>query len=379
MKYSFVAVLSLAASTVHAAQIVGTFTVPQSSIVPGASSSPTQSGASVATGPTPTADAEIASQTWGPDQGPYKDMPYKWMRDQGYKQLSCGYGYKKDSDGKCQKEDWYGQDEGCYETIIINKKPRCPVSWVTKTEEEVVTVTETKQVDTTVQQTATRVDVVTETEDKTLVFTQTKEVPTTRIWVSTEIMNETQTKLRTLTETKMQTQTDVLTRTETRVATETAKVIETEQVTRTRVTNVVVPTTFVSVWLSTRVNDRTRTEVVTNSKTVVEQVTATRTELVTATETEKVAVTRTVVQPTTFVSVWVSTEVKNETETVARTVSSTVVQSVTATTVVKEVATATVTNERAVKETELSDCLTGCKSYWGPRMNQKPYPPSTSY
>jgi len=415
MKYSFALALSLVASTTRAAQIVGTHSIPVSSRIPadstavftgsatsimsttapvtrssgasdstlpvqtGISSSGAVSSASSASGPQPTSDADIASQPWGPAQGPYQAMPYTWMQGTGYQQLPCGYGYKKDSKGACAKEDWYQSADGCYETIIINKKPHCPVAWVTKTVEDVVTVTKTEMKDVTLLATHTMVDVVTQTNAHTVVVTQTREVPTTRIWVSTEIMNETETKLKTMTETKMQTLTTVATQTDTVRSTETDKVLQTRVVTQTVEKTVVQPTTYISVWVSTKIIDNTKTELSTNTKTVVASVTATQTNVVIATETHNQEVTQTVVVPTTFVSVWVSTEVQNETETKRRTISSTVVQAVTATTVVSQVATATVTDQRSVKETQLSDCLNSCKSSWVPKYMARAEPPSASF
>ena len=71
-----------------------------------------------------------------------------------------------------------------------DRKPHCPVAWVTKTMEEVVTVTMSEKMDTTVFVTHTMTDVMTATNVKQVLVTQTSEVPTTRIWVSTEVMNE---------------------------------------------------------------------------------------------------------------------------------------------------------------------------------------------
>jgi uncharacterized protein YifE (UPF0438 family) len=419
MKFLFVAALSLTASTAHAAQLLGTFTVPSGTTMsadPSAtftgsetsrlakqtaspaqaintgvaaaqqSQTPTPTGSSPMSSstmtptaapqaPEPTGDRNPSTMTWGPNEGPYQAMPYSWYQQQGKMQLECGYGWKKDSSGTCQKESWY-QYEGCYETIIINKKPHCPVAWVTKTMEEVVTVTMSEKMDTTVFVTHTMTDVMTATNVKQVLVTQTSEVPTTRIWVSTEVMNETLTKLKTMTETKMATQTAVYTQTETQRETQVNRVTETDVVTRTVSKEVVVPTTSVSVWVTTQVNDKTETQVVTKSTTLVNQVTQTQLNTQTETQTQKVAITQTITQPTTSVRVWTTTDVQNETETRVRTLSSTVVQSVTATTVVSEVVTATTTNLRQVKETALMDCLNTCKGQWNPMM---PAPPQPSY
>jgi hypothetical protein len=63
--------------------------------------------------PAPSADS-------GNNGGYLQDMPYSSFKDGGYKSLSCGYGYSKDSSGYCKPDSWW-QDQGCYETIIINK------------------------------------------------------------------------------------------------------------------------------------------------------------------------------------------------------------------------------------------------------------------
>ena len=47
-------------------------------------------------------------------------MPYESFKSGGYKSLDCGYGYQKMGDGSCKPYSWY-QDQGCYETIIINQ------------------------------------------------------------------------------------------------------------------------------------------------------------------------------------------------------------------------------------------------------------------
>jgi hypothetical protein len=52
-------------------------------------------------------------------------MPYNSMTGGGYKNLDCGYGYVKGSDGRCTKETWYsysGDGNECYaQTTIIIK------------------------------------------------------------------------------------------------------------------------------------------------------------------------------------------------------------------------------------------------------------------
>jgi hypothetical protein len=179
---------------------------------------------------------------------PYKQMPYSSFTGGGYSQMDCGYGYKKGSDGKCSPESWWGEDNswGCYQTtIIINKEhsqPYCPPPWtVTVTdksvETKILTVTYTQTLPTTLFSTLTMTDVKTDTlyvtntetlpvtlistsllvESKTLTMTDTvKEVLTdfvtktdisvlpttiTSIWVSTDIIDKTNTVERTLTST----------------------------------------------------------------------------------------------------------------------------------------------------------------------------------
>ncbi len=36
----------------------------------------------------------------------YDSMPYDDYKNGGYKDLECGYGYKKSDDGSCQAESW---------------------------------------------------------------------------------------------------------------------------------------------------------------------------------------------------------------------------------------------------------------------------------
>jgi hypothetical protein len=408
MKYLFVAALSLTASTARAAQVLGTFTHAGTAAIPG---NPTATFAGTVTRPTPNPAQAIntggpassqppsssmppsmtmtpapqvpeptgarnpSTMTWGPKDGPYQAMPYNWYQQQGKQQLECGYGWKKDSSGMCQKESWY-EYEGCYETIIINKKPHCPVAWVTKTEEEIVYVTMTERMDTTVLKTATSTEVKTSTDVKERVVTAIEAVPTVRIWTKTEIMNETETRLKTMTETSSFTRTNTYTATETTRATSTARVTETDVQFTTVQKQVVEPVTRVTIWVSTQTNDRTEVSLITKSSTTVEQVTRTEFDSVTTTETARVATTVTTVVPTTLVSVWVTTETENGVETRLRTVSSTITQSVTATSVVNETQTATITQQRQVKETALMDCLNTCQNQWKPLM---PAPPQPTY
>jgi hypothetical protein len=60
------------------------------------------------------APSDYQSQTVG--------MPYSSYMNGGYKSMNCGYGYSKESDGSCQTQSWYTDNNyGCMETIIINQ------------------------------------------------------------------------------------------------------------------------------------------------------------------------------------------------------------------------------------------------------------------
>ena len=82
-------------------------------------------------------------------------------------------------------------------------------------------------------------------------------MPTTYVWLSSEIIDNTQTLKYTLTATETQTQTNNYTRTATETDTATAIIQETatDFATVTQLGTVVQPTTFVSVWVSTQVMD----------------------------------------------------------------------------------------------------------------------------
>jgi hypothetical protein len=88
-----------------------------------------QSVANAAPTPAPNYDDSYTQQ-----------MPYTWMTSEGYKSVDCGYGYNKDSSGRCAKADWVRRNpparvlpqtahtftllvqytfQGCYATTII--------------------------------------------------------------------------------------------------------------------------------------------------------------------------------------------------------------------------------------------------------------------
>ena len=58
---------------------------------------------------TPSATQAPASTTEAPaatSTAFYDTMPYSSYQSGGYKELQCGYGYKKQEDGSCQPESW---------------------------------------------------------------------------------------------------------------------------------------------------------------------------------------------------------------------------------------------------------------------------------
>jgi hypothetical protein len=162
--------------------------------------------------------------------------------------MDCGYGYQKGSDGMCSPESWWGGSNtwGCYQTtIIVNNEythQYCPPpSTVTVTDKSIetstLTVTCTETLPTTIFSTMTMTDLKTETlyvtntetlpvtltstsimvDPTTLTVTDTVKdiltdfvtmtevsiMPTTltSIWVSTDIIDMTNTVERTLTST----------------------------------------------------------------------------------------------------------------------------------------------------------------------------------
>ncbi|TFK30948.1 hypothetical protein FA15DRAFT_39014 [Coprinopsis marcescibilis] len=187
-------------------------------------------------------------------------MSWDVFQSGGYKELTCGYGHRKEADGSCLPESWYNaqQHPGCYGTTIINiNKGQCahvPTVTVVHTVHETVT----KVVPTTVVQhlTETRLSTATASVTHTEVFTSVHVVPTTRIWTSTEIVDRTKTVQHVLTATESVTKTDTLVKTKTDTATSTLKLVETDTVTKTALSTIIIPTTSVKIWVSTDIIDR---------------------------------------------------------------------------------------------------------------------------
>ena len=130
--------------------------------------------------------------------------------------------------------------------------------------------------------------ICTETVDVTQYATTTQIIPTTRVWVSTETLDKTKVVEHTLTATETSTKIWTYATTETDTKTETATETQTYLATVTQsmsypffpcdpcfasdffervVYTKVVPTTYVSVWESTVVEDQTHTVVEMKSKT----------------------------------------------------------------------------------------------------------------
>jgi len=104
-----------------------------------------------------------AMPTPAPTDAPYlSSMPYEWMSTQGYSSVDCGYGYSKDSSGRCTQANWYSFT-GCYQTsTVINQECGMPAT-VTKTLTQTRTMSETPPPTTvyaTVTETQTMTDVV---------------------------------------------------------------------------------------------------------------------------------------------------------------------------------------------------------------------------
>jgi hypothetical protein len=336
MKYILVSLPALV-SVASAAEIMGTYWVPAdpapasiaqasqatdaASVVP-PSGELTVSVATVTQEIAPTQTPELATSSWAATE----EMPYWHLTQAGYQQMDCGYGYYKDTQGYCQPESWYSQGE-CYETVIINKKKYCPPKVVHKTEDVTVYVTEKQPK--TIYSTTTLIEKQTEiaTMDVTQHVTETELVTSIRIWVSTEIQDQTKTVLHTLTATD--TLTSITLETELATATETATKFEKEVLTKTEhaVVTVVEPTTYTSIWLTTEVNNETETIVKTNHETVIDTLTLVKTVDATNTVTETAVEKETIVVPTTIVSKYTTTEVIDETLTKERVVETTIHQS----------------------------------------------------
>lgn len=157
MKSIFFAV-SLAVAVAAQIKVNGVTTVPGggSTTSTGSSASSTSGAATPASSPTsmspsPTkasdnTPASMPKPTSEPDYNddkpskPYwEELPYSTFMSGGYKQLNCGYGYKKNDDGHCKPESWVSGTQywrhffsqplqwnnqaegGCYETTIIKK------------------------------------------------------------------------------------------------------------------------------------------------------------------------------------------------------------------------------------------------------------------
>jgi hypothetical protein len=87
----------------------------------GAASAQVALGSAPVTTPAPAvaAPAANAPSSDSSNDSYLQSMPYDQFKNGGYKQLNCGYGYSKGSDGSCQPESWWNYQGGCYETIIM--------------------------------------------------------------------------------------------------------------------------------------------------------------------------------------------------------------------------------------------------------------------
>jgi len=333
MKYIVVS-LSALVSVASAAEIMGTYyvsaspapaSVAEASQATDAASNVPPSGeitvsvATVTQPLAPTQTPELAVASWAATE----EMPYWHLTQNGYQKMECGYGYYKDTQGYCQRESWYTKEE-CYETVIINKKKYCPPKIVHVTEDVTVHVTEKQPK--TIYETTTLVEKQTDiaTNDVTKLVTEVELSTTVRIWVSTETLDQTKVILHTLTATD--TLTSVTHVTDFATATETAIKFEKEFITATEheVTTVVEPTTYVSIWVTTEVNNEFETLVETKSATVTEPVTYTRTVDHTNTVTETEFEKEKVVVPTTIVKKYTVTDVIDQTLTKERVVEETI-------------------------------------------------------
>jgi len=143
---SFVFGLSLVSAAAAQISVIGMSMVPVANLPSGSNSG--LSAATPAPTPTPTGNggyggyAAPSQQTAPPSSSVdfYSIMPYSSYQAGGYKSLDCGYGYKRQSDGRCGKESWVSSgfndipdhlfnrfadcrqftNEGCYATTIIN-------------------------------------------------------------------------------------------------------------------------------------------------------------------------------------------------------------------------------------------------------------------
>lgn len=74
---------------------------------------------------TTTTPAPAATQTYDI----YSAMPYTSMTAGGYKQLGCGYGWYKNSQGQCMKENWVSDRPG-KETRASTSTSHFRVTWM---------------------------------------------------------------------------------------------------------------------------------------------------------------------------------------------------------------------------------------------------------
>jgi hypothetical protein len=96
-------VASLASGTAVASDFSAAVLPTDASAALVASGTPTVAGAIEQTGfaaPPQFTDAPVNSQEI------YEQMPYTSFKSEGYKELSCGYGYSKHDDGYCRPEPW---------------------------------------------------------------------------------------------------------------------------------------------------------------------------------------------------------------------------------------------------------------------------------
>ena len=125
-----------ASTSVSAQLVLGASSVP----APGSTASPSgpsatpssaqpTASASSAPAPPPSSPKAASPAPTSPPQYPSENyasyMPYNQMTNGGYMSLDCGYGYIKDSSGKCTMESWYsysGNQNECYaQTTVIIK------------------------------------------------------------------------------------------------------------------------------------------------------------------------------------------------------------------------------------------------------------------
>ncbi|KAG8767351.1 hypothetical protein FRC15_005750 [Serendipita sp. 397] len=222
-------------------------------------------------------DAQVANAmpTAAPSEDAYlSTMPYDWMQTQGYSSVGCGYGYTKDTSGRCQRENWY-TFTGCYQTSTIIRENCGAPATVTKTFTRTKEVTETPM-PTTVFVTSTKTKTETKVVDMTEFVTRTEELLTTQLATETEDRTRTVTK----TKSKLVTENQTLVQTRTNFLTRTQEVLVTYVQT--------IPTTIFETYLSTKTIDSTKFETVTATRSITSDVivTRTRTENETATVTQ---------------------------------------------------------------------------------------------